>query len=1484
MPLADTPILDQDINPLDTVDFNPQVSIDQEDEEVKTRRTTEASVIKAMDDGNTDFVTSYLEVEQARNMAGVTGTETRQTAIVSALENAIQTNQALGTDMLGANPVDPDLIVQAVSDVNEELREEGARQDAPYQILTNQFNDPTLVDEETRKALAVNAALGDQAHELVAEQGLWGLLGDIALDLIPFKMVIDMVQATGEYNPFEWENTIRDLIGQYQLMSPEEMLDRVPVLQARLLADGVPKFRVAAIISAIVDPSKEERVGTEFGIIGPISALLDIAVVSSLLRMARGAKTLANVPKLASQSGDTVSAAKINTTVLADATDEVAKIVGIDKMTAVNNATPLNVAKIDAAADNTMSGAVFNNLVAYKAALKGRLNVLEEGTSFIKEPSIMESAIPAAVERIDEVFAGHILRLAKEQKIVDVTRLDKTITSRGVTYDFIYRDNLAVEEDIGRFSRSFVQDDNGIWATMPEPTVLSKLLLSVKARAAGGFERAVFGETAQTDFLEAVQGAIRLDFADAVVRKEFSALLTEAVKPITGISANIVKRTRKIEEVAEVLTHGDEVGELGHVYTIGELRAGVLGTRLDPSQTEVYYNIQALVEGVANLRNTAQRRNYVERNIKTIFMEGKAVGFGGFELSSKDATAAIKKSKILTVWDAAQSKVVGIHELDDMEALYARGKRLVRLEENILREKKLHQWSLVDVQAIRELPSQVLHLKEGYIPRINPRGAWFVQVLSENSVDGVPITTRKAIRGFDTQRQAKEYSVVVEDLVLAGEKVEGTTFRTDSTVVFNREREIEQFATDSNQIGSAQGLIYGPRRSETLPFGPIEDNLRTPRLGAFESIGLYMENSKNFVTRNEWRMAMRATWENTARKLTGNPKVTYTETQGALENRILKESHDQIQEWSGFLHPSERMWDDMMQRLYEVTVNVRGKPGFTAERFHAMKHKDGAAALKTVAFHSLLGGLNPAQLIVQGSGSAVALSTNMFRPDKLATVVFKQNGIFAAGIGDLMEHPAAFNKLAIAFGWKPATLRKTMKLWKKSGLEDSTLMSADIEAAQAGFGMTAAGWRKAQTVSTLGFRHGELFNRRISFMTAVDELGGVSAVLGNAGLERQMLTRVSDFLLNLGRANRAWWQKGVFGVPTQFLQIMTKTAETYLGLNGGFTGWERAKLFMTQFMLYGAAALPAGAWLSRHYLNQTGWTQNDVNKPENKGKIALINGGSMDYLLNVYLGADVTMANRTSLLQGFDRAFMDFFEEEATMYDKVTGPSGGVAKRVWQKIEVMSPFFARYPFPDEFEDITQQDILDTVAFLAEDAGTLLASPFSTTSQINKYLDMTNMARLIDRRGGVIAGNPLEGDFSLSTRLMTIMGAKLNVLDQKWTLQQINENTDDYVEYQVDKLMYSFMRYFREVAAAQKAKRPLNQRIVEGYRRFNDVIKSSIGNQNIRERVEKQFADRVRGLDLKEDQLSRQQQEAYRNYLNELADEISSANIKVTPTR
>ena len=1441
------------VEEFDNPNFFPILQANSEPEDTARRRRMEAGLIASSNKGETDFISAAEFIIQQSDK---TGDESRRLATSQATQAALNENEQILEQLLIESPLYARDTVNAFTMEQQEIENENDRQDAPYQVITRQFQDPSKIDEEQRQEIAARAALADQVENIMASQSVWGLVGDIALDLIPGKALSDIMQASGTANVLDTEEAIRQLVGEYQAMSPAEKLDRVPLL-AQELEEFLPKFRVAQILGAIIDPSTEDQLAFEFG---PMAIFEAAAIAAGLLAIAKRAKDGFNAVKIVNQSGDTESAAKINTTILMDETGEISEVTGISKETATNNSLPFGL-DVDPASDPSLSAAAQNSITDFRTVLSGKTEQFKSGDNFIAEPVLPDSDIDRAVDTLDNQFEEHIAKLREQEKINSVERVGEAqIGPRGVTFNFKVT-NVDGTEEIGEFNRAFKLDDIGRWESIPDRSNLADLFLSPLALAKG------------TQFQEAVLSALRLDITQAAVTDEISKLLVQAMAPMGRLPK--VGRRNKINQLSEVLTYGDDAER---VFTPSELRSGVAGHRMDDDQIAAYYNVRAILDATLDLRNHQAYRALSEQGARTIFAGDRAIGFGTPIESADEAAAFLERQGVTAIFDTTTGTSEQVSNLA-MAPLYASNKRVVRLVDDFLDQDGgtgIWNLALVDHNDIRNLPQVVLDRKVGYVPRINPQGIWFVQAIGPSMRNGVRVEngSRKAVRSFDSKAEAEQFAKQFEAEIKGG----ATDFPTTFVARVNRDNEIEQFRVGDSGLGGHHGLIYGPRRSEELPFGHRFDDLEVPRLGAFESIGLYLQNTTNFISRNEWRMGMQRKWEETARFQTQNREITFNEPGTALENTQLARAHQQILEWSGFMSKNEQMYDDMVQRVYEFVLDTSGRNRVT-EALHTVRHRDLTAAIKSASFHSLLGAWNPAQSIVQASGSAVAMSQGITNvPQKL----FRINALAATDNFDLP--PEAFNAFARSFGWKPETLRKYNELWGRSGLRQSTYTSADIEAAKAGYGTTSKGVRSAINSSTMFFRAGELFNRRIAFMQAIDEAGGIDKVLGNNALERQVLTRVNDLVLNLTRGNRAFWQKGALGIPTQFMQIIAKTGETFLNLNGfsnrAGVEFARARMAMAQWMLFGAAGVPFGLTLNRMVLSNAEVNQTDINKEENQAAVRFANGGLSDMMMYTALGADVVISDRVGLLNGFDQTMISFIAKETVPFDLITGPSGGVAKRMYDKWKVLSPFFARYSLPKLAEDYKQGELLTAAKFFAEDAGELLTSPLSSARQVDRYIQMQNLNRILDKRGGVVVAK----DFDTRTEIAALIGLKPADLDAKYNIQELNENTEKYKESMTNQLMYGWLRMWQEIGSAQKEGREITTIDQDRYRIAYDFVMASISNDNVRAEVLQRFEQRVRRLADGEDQLSRQQQEFYRTFLNDLADDAAALHIKLTPVR
>jgi hypothetical protein len=634
-------------------------------------------------------------------------------------------------------------------------------------------------------------------------------------------------------------------------------------------------------------------------------------------------------------------------------------------------------------------------------------------------------------------------------------------------------------------------------------------------------------------------------------------------------------------------------------------------------------------------------------------------------------------------------------------------------------------------------------------------------------------------------------------------------------------------------------------------------------------------------------MGMQRRWENTARKMFVDNGITFDDPGRVLEStkgagKELAFWHQQIREWNGFQSKSEALFEDFTQTIYESLLEGFGR-GKVTDVLHTVNHLDVSAAIKSATFHLTLGGFNPIQMVVQGSGAAVALSRNLIRPDKIAKIWAQANALTA------IQHmnPAnlkAIDKVARAFGMNGKDLRRVKAEWDKTGLFDSVLSSADIEAAMRGHPVTMTGFRKLIKTGTLPFRMGELFMRRVSFLTALDEVGGINKLAKGSEGTKQLLTRASDFSLNLQRANRAWWQKGLIGVPTQFLQIIAKTVESYMGLNGLNKPGDKWRLLLSQLALYGGAGVPLGGMISRYVADQMGLDQQGIDSDElSDSQLRAINGGAADWFLWSVLGLDVTIADRTALLNGLDQSILSMFEKENTLVEYAAGPTGGVLGRVNDRIGALAPFFGHYNIDVVKADLDDGKVLDTVRYLSgQFADSVVAAPFSSMNQTRRFVHMSDFGALLDTKGRVITDDSDDKQkFDTATEIAVAMGFKPSAIGLKITLADMNRDADIYVTEMTDMIMFTFMDYMRQHNAARKRGLLPPQETRDKFRDIYNMTMLSAPSDKIRDRIRSSFVDRIRSP---KTLLEQQTQEFYRNGLEDIVNDVIDLNTPLTKVR
>jgi len=187
-------------------------------------------------------------------------------------------------------------------------------------------------------------------------------------------------------------------------------------------------------------------------------------------------------------------------------------------------------------------------------------------------------------------------------------------------------------------------------------------------------------------------------------------------------------------------------------------------------------------------------------------------------------------------------------------------------------------------------------------------------------------------------------------------------------------------------------------------------------------------------------------------------------------------------------------------------------------------------------------------------------------------------------------------------------------------------------------------------------------------------------------------------MMNMTKANRASFQKGVFSIPTQFLQVTTKFLETAGGFNKNFTGIERSKMIAAQFALYGTAGVPL-VGLGNKMLLSMGITQKEVD--DNPGLVKTWNDGMWGAATFWILGADIELASRGSVLRGVGDFVDNWFVQESTITEKFLGAFGSSQTRYFDSfIHYMKPFTLGNMSTIQWEDgakLLVYPFLDTIS-------------------------------------------------------------------------------------------------------------------------------------------------------------------------------------------
>lgn len=1257
--------------------------------------------------------------------------------------------------------------------VNEEVE---AGTDVPRQVVDAASTENTSV--ETAKRIEQQLRVMDSIQKIVDDYSFLEKTGDVLSAFLPGKILIDNKQLTGNF--FGADDFMRNLIVGYKSLSAEEQEKAWPAIEEELL-DKLPKMQALSAMTKFMNPFGEEDL-PEFSDFWAGIDLVDVGLTgaSVAIVLARLRSNL-NAVKMLKELDNIESAADANAISLMDGSGKAKDVTDVDQLTAYSNALPFNVTDVDGSYTAGLSAESLARISKVAETQKKVAIDISNSETFVKE-QLLEAGERVSAET---KFSDALLAEGMENvKIIGDT-------PESTTFSYSYNNGKETVEKVGRLDLK-LSDVTGTFEALPSG-VITNLIASPTVLAKGTTK-------------EGVKAALRIDSSSSKIHTQFRGLQAEALAPLIGKSGlkalvpnPFGKSTKqRVAEIDNVLLEGDNSSKL---YSTLELRAGVNGTPLDAAQIETYFNLRGLYDSMFFIRNSEERKKLVALGMREISIGGEA-NVGRSFSDKNTATSHMNLKNPNSIWDIETNSIIRSSDLDIAKS-YEDGKVLVSLKTNArMDDGNNYKTFLVNQGDVTELAGQVLHFKSGYVPKVTKDGYWFVKAFKNSSVDGRIVEDGEVatLRQFSNRKEAEDWSKTVPE-------------ESGTTIKILEDREIEKQILGSSNNGSGGGLYTGARSFDGVPFG--KEGLPAERLGALEALSMNMNSLENFVSRNQWRMGMEQRWVNTANKLGVKvdgfePRAVPTETEAG---RGLRQWGEQIQTWSGMPSKSEQLYDAAASGLIEWATRKGLSPDSKLFRgLLNVRNRDPVAAMRSIAFHSLLGMFNPAQIWVQAQGATIALAIATKFTDPLGGVrAFKNQALL--GMASLTESQAVRKTLAKSGGISVDTLNEMTTLWKRTGYEDSILKTADHAASIKGNSITSSAIDRALDLGLFPYRQGELFNRRTSFLVALEEFKNANkgVKIGDKQL-KSIVDRSNEFMLNMTKGNRASWQFGPASIPTQFLQVNAKMFETLIGANEAFTRGERAKIFFSQLAFYGASGVPFGNLaLKMARLDQT-----DIEELDPKVAKAMTDGFWGWYALSAF-DADVELGSRGSILSGLEVLALDMMFKEAPMMEKLTGAFGVIPSRFFQAYKRIAPLMIAplsansLPSKEEF-------------FLASSH---LASVASSFNSVQKALIMRNYDELRTSRGDVL----VKKDFTAGTELFTAFGFQPSDSRLVRDLETLNRDKKEYRKALVDMFVSTYNDYSRLIISADSEEE--EEKIIERFSLAHTLLMQTISNPNDR---------------------------------------------------
>jgi hypothetical protein len=1242
-------------------------------------------------------------------------------------------------------------------------------------------------------------------------------------------------------------------------------------LQTNILtAVDIVGLGVGSLASGGVDAVRSARAGTQLAKLNKIPLNTRKIMEGILGNAAEYSRKKHNPIKLIAQAGDKKEAATLNLAAVSDT--DIAKAYGMPSEAAYTNAMPMRGTSMQPGFIEGLSGITSETMNDFIRGASGFVRSMTTESDLLRIGALNKSERAIVVRNFYNEMELKTEDLLQEGiHLIDVKVIPGSQNSRGFSYEYTMENTKQEFIPAGGGAGEIIPTTHTAFRSWRVDEVTGNFVETIKDLASPssssipGQSPAAWSVTKkgqELDFNDAVKQSIALEDLTVASKSRINEHWLEANESINSLGD--IKARARIEAVElagdEYVNKGTQIR--GRMFTERELIAGVqtpTGTVHLTKQNEVeaYYKRRVFADSLWAMQNFVSRRELELGGFtNSVTTKGQQLAVKPFRTSdAAKASAALRPN--YNAYLANEGLVAPLTD-ELIDRMYAKGRVLVRSRNDwnvtgagdLATGGEVVEYLFIEANRLRNLPEQVLHYKQGYVPKINEGVEFVVKQKFPVTKTGVPgHTIDHVLRAFSSKLDAEEFIKRQVDLAVAKNP---ERLPEDVALMFDigDGSQMKQLERMESALSGSGGLYTGTRSVDELLMGL--DGVPIERMAPSEAFGRYIDHIGNALSRNEWRIGQEKQWINTVQKMDSTAKIegfNGTRLPDSPEGKALQRLRDQINTWNRVPSRQESMFEGMAQKYHDWALNGSRGMGLNKSSIkHALwlKHADPIAAVLTANMHLFLGAMNPAQIYVQASAAVVGLSLAKISdiPGILATTA-------RFTMLDNVREGSTFDKVLKMLVKDNQVAPQEVELytaWRRSGLYESVRSNADMNyMSSTGLGVTADVMRKGSNASLLFYRTGELLNRRLSFVSAFSRWRATNptATVNDDALT-EIIQESNKTMLELNGANKAWWQGGagksaaqrVFSMTGQFQQVLAKTMELSLKgeQRGGFTNTQKRRIATGQLVMFGAAGVPLVSVVAPAMFEWLG-VEPDATTAN------AVNQGVTGTVVKEVFGANIDIANRAALFSSTFEIMKDIMTSKDPMWSKFLSITGTTAQRGGEAIQNASMVLQSQAFASlaELEPLlmhnraseTEMNV-PTMIETATDIATIMATIPSSGRNMLKALMMHNSNKILDRRGRVTIER--EDGFTFADKLGVALGFQLTAESRIRQIQQGNREVDMVVNEAADVIVKAYHRYVYT--------HDMNPAYAQSVKNIQQLVHETLDNEFLIDKVNEQVSRKI----------------------------------------